>query len=109
MSDHSQVSLWFRWLGQDLELRLLVQPRSNIDGFAGIHGDRLKLKLKTAPVDGQANRALVRFLAKAFAVTQADIEIKQGQTSRKKTVLVAGPGTIPGAIEISSNTVNKGK
>ena len=63
--------------------------------IAGLHGDRLKLRLAARPVDGEANRALVRFLADVLGVTQRDVEILRGASGRSKTVQVRGAG--PGA------------
>jgi len=43
-------------------------------------------------VKGAANRELVRFLAKALAVSKGQIEIISGHTSREKIVAVSGSG-----------------
>ena len=78
-----------------LTLELHVQPGASKTSVAGLHGDRLKLRLAARPVDGEANRALVRFLADVLAVTQRDVEILRGTSGRSKTVQVRGAG--PGA------------
>lgn len=78
-----------------LTLELHVQPGASKTSVAGLHGDRLKLRLAARPVDGEANRALVKFLADALAVTQRDVEILRGASGRSKTVQVRGAG--PGA------------
>jgi uncharacterized protein (TIGR00251 family) len=78
-----------------LTLELHVQPGASRTMLAGMHGDRLKLRLAARPVEGEANRALVRFLADALAVTQRDVEIVRGESGRSKTVKVRGAG--PGA------------
>lgn len=78
-----------------LTIELHVQPGASKTSVAGLHGDRLKLRLAARPVDGEANRALVRFLADVLAVTQRDVEILRGTSGRSKTVQVRGAG--PGA------------
>jgi uncharacterized protein len=78
-----------------LILELHIQPGASNTAVAGMHGDRLKLRLAAPPVDGEANRALVRFLADRLAVTQRDVEILRGAGGRSKTVQVRGAG--PGA------------
>lgn len=55
----------------------------------GWRGDALAVKVAAPPVQGKANRELVRFLAEVLAVPRADISIVQGETSRSKTVEVA--------------------
>ncbi len=42
------------------------------------------------PVDGEANAALVEFLAGALQVRKADVVLLRGETGRRKTVRVAG-------------------
>lgn len=40
------------------------------------------------PVDGKANKALLRFLAKFFRVPPSDVHLLKGETGRKKSVLI---------------------
>ena len=78
-----------------LTLELHIQPGASTTAVAGLHGDRLKLRLAAPPVDGEANRALVRFLADRLSVPQREVEILRGAGGRSKTVQVRGAG--PGA------------
>ena len=71
-------------------LEILVQPRASRTRAAGEHGGRLKVQLAAPPVDGEANAALVEFLAGALRVRRADVTIARGETGRRKTVRVAG-------------------
>jgi uncharacterized protein (TIGR00251 family) len=71
-------------------LELLVQPRASRTRAVGEHDGRLKIQLAAPPVDGEANAALVEFLADALGVRKADVVIARGDTGRRKTVRVAG-------------------
>ncbi len=71
-----------------LLLRLRVQPRAGSNGFAGLHGDALKLRLTTPPVDGKANRAVIAFLAKRLHVAKSCVEIRSGHQGRNKEILL---------------------
>ncbi len=73
-----------------LLLSLYVQPRSSRNELAGLHGDALKLRLTTPPVDGKANKAVIAFLSKLFKIPKSAIIIKSGLHSRSKKVLLAG-------------------
>ena len=73
-----------------LLLRLHVQPRAAANGLAGVHGDMLKIRLTTPPVDGKANKAVVAYLAKLFHLPKSAFVIKSGQQSRNKTVVIKG-------------------
>lgn len=44
----------------------------------------LKVKITTAPEDGKANKALIKFLAKEWGVSPSRLEIASGATSRHK-------------------------
>lgn len=70
-----------------MDLKLKVIPRSSRTEFAGVMDDgTLKVKLKAVPEDGKANRELIAFLAKHYAVTQSAVEIISGATSQRKLV-----------------------
>lgn len=73
-------------------LRLQVLPRSSKNQIVGPHGDALKVKLTSPPVDGAANKCCCDYLAKLFGVAKSNVVIVSGETSRKKRVLVRGVG-----------------
>lgn len=73
-----------------LTLRLHVQPGARSTGWAGRHGEALKLRLAAPAVDGKANAACVDFLAKAAEVPRAAVEITRGLQSREKVVRISG-------------------
>lgn len=81
---------WARDDAGAVVLELVVQPRASRTRAVGEHGGRLKLQLAAPPVDGEANLALVAFLADALGVRKADVAIVRGETGRRKTVRVAG-------------------
>jgi len=56
----------------------------------GVEGGALKVRLSAPPVEGAANRALVKLLAKALGVARSRVEIVRGARSRNKLVRVAG-------------------
>ena len=64
--------------GRDLVLEVRVQPRASRSEFAGLHGDRVRVRLQAPPVDGRANAALVEFLAATFDVPRARVTIEHG-------------------------------
>jgi uncharacterized protein (TIGR00251 family) len=58
-----------------LILELHVQPGAARSEFAGQHGSRLKVRLAARPVDGQANEALIEFLASHYGVPKRSVRI----------------------------------
>lgn len=81
---------WLREEAGGVALEVLVQPRASRTRVVGEHDGRLKVQLAAPPVDGEANQALVAFLAEALGVRKADVTIARGETGRRKTVRVAG-------------------
>ena len=76
-------------------LAVRLTPRASRDGVDGIAADAdgkpiLKIRLTAPPVDGEANAALIAFLAKTLSLKKADIAIRSGQTSRTKMILLSG-------------------
>jgi uncharacterized protein (TIGR00251 family) len=81
---------WLRDEGGALTLELLIQPRASRTRVVGEHDGRLKVQLAAPPVDGEANAALVEFLAGALGVRKADVTLRRGEAGRRKTVRIAG-------------------
>ncbi len=71
-------------------LTLRIVPRAAKNAIQGEHGDALKIRLCAPPVDGAANAALIEFLADAFSLPRARVQLLSGATSRTKRVLLAG-------------------
>ena len=71
-------------------LEVLVQPRASRTRVVGEHDGRLKIQLAAPPVDGEANAALLEFLADALGVKRADVALLAGEAGRRKRVRIAG-------------------
>jgi uncharacterized protein (TIGR00251 family) len=67
-----------------------VQPRASRTEIAGIHGEALKVRLQTPPVDGAANEALLQLLAESLGVPPRQVRLVSGATGRAKVVEVHG-------------------
>ena len=70
-------------------LKCWIQPRSSRNAVIGIHGDALKIALTAPPVDGKANKELIKFLAKYLKLPKSGIQIISGDSSRSKTILIS--------------------
>jgi uncharacterized protein (TIGR00251 family) len=81
---------WLQEHPQGVTLLLHVQPRAPASAIAGFYDGRLKLKIKAAPVEGQANDEIIRFFAKLLKVKQNQIAIMSGDTGKQKRILITG-------------------
>ncbi len=71
-------------------LKVYLQPKSSKNEVVGRYRDGIKVKVTAPPVEGKANEALIRFLAKELGVAPSDIEIVKGHHSREKMLKVSG-------------------
>lgn len=71
-------------------LTVHVQPGSSHTECAGIHGDAIKIRLAARPIDGAANKELIRFIADRCAVSRANVQILAGTEARRKHLCVKG-------------------
>ena len=76
-------------------LEILVQPRANRNEVAGIHGDRLKIRVTAPPVEGKANEQIIKLLAKVFGVPKSHVMVLCGARSRNKRIGVRNPCIYP--------------
>ena len=54
--------------------------------FVLVDGSQITVGVKSKPVDGAANREVIKKLAKYFGVSSANIVIKSGHKSREKII-----------------------
>ena len=71
-------------------LRIKVVPQASRTELAGFHGDTVRIRVSATPVDGAANRELLRFLAELLAVPRSAVHLRSGAGSRSKLVSVSG-------------------
>ena len=71
----------------DLTVRL--QPRARRDEVVGERGGAIVIRVTAPPVDGRANEALCRLIAKAAGVAPSSVQTVRGHSSRDKVVRVA--------------------
>ena len=85
------MSGWFRIADNGgITLTLHIQPGAKKTEFAGLHGDALKIRLAAPPVDGKANEALLKFVADTLKLPKSAVNLKSGQSSRRKVLEVQG-------------------
>ncbi len=84
------MTAWAREGADGAVLEIVVQPRASRTRVVGEHDGRLKIQLAAPPVDGEANDALLAFLAEALRVRRADVALLAGVSGRRKRVRIAG-------------------
>ena len=98
------AAAWLKPLPDGVELAVLVQPRASRTRVVGEHDGLLKIQLAAPPVEGEANAALLEFLAKRLGVPRRQVTLAAGDTSRRKRVAVRGLGAAEVEAVMSAGT-----
>jgi uncharacterized protein (TIGR00251 family) len=78
-----------------LKLAVRLTPRGGRDAIEGFSEDEtgrpvLKARVSAPPVDGEANAALVRLVAKTLGLPRSAVRIASGETARVKVLEIDG-------------------
>ncbi len=84
------MSTWCKTYQEGVLLKVHVQPKAKRDEIAGRYGEALKIRLKAPPVEGKANEALRKFLAKLLKISKSSVKIVAGETAREKKIYLKG-------------------
>ncbi|RLC92623.1 MAG: DUF167 domain-containing protein [Chloroflexi bacterium] len=68
-----------------MRITVRIKPGSRVEGIEQ-DGDILTVRVRERPVQGKANRAAIRLLARHFAVPESEVCILRGHKSKTKVV-----------------------
>ena len=74
-----------------------VKPRASSARIEGVRAGRLLLAVTAPPLEGRANDAVRRLIAKALGVGTGRVSIRSGERSRDKLVRIEGASAAEGA------------
>ncbi|HET8638755.1 MAG TPA: DUF167 domain-containing protein [Solirubrobacterales bacterium] len=77
--------------GSRIDVRL--RPRGPRDELIGMRDGVLQARVTAPPVNGKANTALCRLIAKRLGIAPSKVVVAQGEKSRNKVVRVEGVST----------------
>jgi hypothetical protein len=80
---------------EGLRVAVRLTPRGGRDAIDGVEQladgrEVLKVRVRAAPTEGEANAALLALIAKVLGVPRSRAELAAGATARLKIVVVAG-------------------
>ena len=73
-----------------VRLRIRVMPRSSRSKIDGIRNGCVVVRVTAPPVEGAANDAVLDLLATTLRLPRRALNLVLGETSREKTIVVAG-------------------
>jgi len=74
----------------DVRFAVRLTPRGGADRIEGVVDGGLRARVAAPAVDGAANDALLRLLARELGLPRRDIRLVAGATGRNKVVAVDG-------------------
>lgn len=98
------MPVFYKWEADDLLLSLYVQPNAKNDELVGEYNNKLKVRITAPPVDNKANKYLLKFLSKIFAVSSSRVTLLKGESQRTKQVKVSSPKKLPKLIKSATQS-----
>lgn len=80
---------WIEQAEDGVRLRARIVPRSSADRLQAELAS-LRIRVTAPPVDGDANRAVIKLLSRQLHVAKSKISIVRGETGRDKVIAVGG-------------------
>ncbi|MFC2053108.1 DUF167 domain-containing protein [Chloroflexota bacterium] len=82
-------------ISKNTKLKIRVTPRAKRDEVYYIQEDgTIKVRLTAPPIEGKANKALIKYLSGIFEIPRSQIEILSGFKSRDKSVSIYGMDSV---------------
>ena len=73
-----------------VRIAVRLRPGASRDALLGLRDGVLQARVSAPPVDGRANAALCRLVAKRAGVAPSKVSVLRGERSREKLLLVEG-------------------
>ncbi len=83
---------WLIWRNEVALIDVHAQPGARRDALVGEFNGRLKIAVRAAASEGQANRAIAELLARQLGVARSAVTLLQGATQRDKRFAIQWPG-----------------
>jgi hypothetical protein len=80
--------IFLRESKKGLTFDIQVIPHASRSELVSVQAGVLKIKVTSPPVEGAANDACIKLLAKQLGLKKSQMEISSGAKSRKKTVMI---------------------
>ncbi len=77
----------------EIVITVKIVPGSSRTEAVGSYGQSYKIKISAPPEKGKANKMLINFLAEQLNIKTNAVQIKSGQTSAVKQILLQGVTT----------------
>lgn len=80
--------MWYKITDNKIALKIFAKPNAKKTALLSISEQGLHIALHAKPHEGEANKVLIAYLSEIFNVPKSQIELKRGETSRYKWVVL---------------------
>ena len=80
----------FRETNEGVIIAIKVTPKSHKNEIIGKENEEIKIRIRAIPEKGNANNAILHFLAEILNISSSSLNLVTGTTSRHKKVLIKG-------------------
>ncbi|GAB6023524.1 hypothetical protein CHUAL_008298 [Chamberlinius hualienensis] len=70
----------------DILIKVQAKPGSKLDSITEITDEGVGVHISAAPVDGEANATLIKYMAGILGVRKSDVTLDKGSKSRSKII-----------------------
>lgn len=91
--------MWFKKDTDQLTAQIYAKPKAKKSALIGLINNELHIAVHAKPVDGEANKELLAFVAAFFNLPKSQIKIIRGNNSRHKTLQIPINQTVEQFIE----------
>jgi len=88
LADREETSKSLKDVPKKTTIDVKVLPRSSKDEIVEKKGGVYKIKLTAPAIEGKANKALLKLLAKKLGLPKREIRIISGERSRMKSIRI---------------------
>ncbi|XP_015917829.1 UPF0235 protein C15orf40 homolog [Parasteatoda tepidariorum] len=73
----------------EIILKVHAKPGAKESAITDISDESIGVQIAAPPVDGEANKELIRYLAEVLQLRKSDVNLEKGSRSKEKTVVVS--------------------
>ncbi|RNA27214.1 hypothetical protein BpHYR1_021655 [Brachionus plicatilis] len=73
----------------ELCLNIFAKPGAKDTEIASIDEDAINVKIGAPPVDGEANKELIKFISKIIGLKSSDVFLDKGSKNRNKILILS--------------------
>ncbi|KAG8189624.1 hypothetical protein JTE90_009555 [Oedothorax gibbosus] len=77
----------------EIIIKVHAKPGAKESGITDISNEAVGVQISAPPVDGEANKELLRFLAEILNLKKSELSLEKGSRSKDKTVVICGTAT----------------